>query len=87
MILFIVNRRARNGQSSLSPFVAQFSLQMINFQLQSLGIFPMGNVAHISGLPLVGVGGMHTNITVPSSLKIDKVIFTLGPYRFCMVLT
>ena len=84
-ILFIVNRRVRNRRSSLSPFAAQFSLQMINLQLQSPNIFPMRNVTRISGLALTSVGGMHTHIMVLSSFKIDKVIFMLGPHRFYLV--
>ena len=86
-ILFIVNRGVRIKGSSLSPFMAQLSFWMINFQLQGPGIFPMRKVARISGLNPASVGGMHINLTIPSSFKIDKEVFALGPYRFCIVWT
>ena len=28
------------------------------------------------------MGGMHTNLPVPSAFKINEMILTLGPYRF-----
>ena len=86
-ILFIVRREVRIGGSSLSPFVAQLSLQMINLQLQGSGIFLMRKVAPISGLASASMGGIHINLLVPSSLKVDKMVFTLGPHRFYLVWT
>ena len=86
-ILLIVKREVRFGGSSLSLFVAQLSLQMINLQLQGSDILLMRKVAPISGLDPANMGGMHTNLPVPSSLKVDKIIFTLGSHRFCLVWT
>ena len=87
MIIFIVKRGIRIGGSSLLSFVAQLSLQMINFQLKGPGILPMRKVAPMLGLAPTSVGSMHANLPVLSLLKIDKMIFTLGPHRFCLVWT
>ena len=86
-ILFIMGREVWIWGSSLSLFVAQLSLQMINLQLQSSSILFMRKVAPISGLAPASMGGMHTNLPVPSSLKVDKLVFTLGSHRFCLVWT
>ena len=86
-ILFIVRREFQIGESSFSPFVAQLFLQMINLQLQGSGILLMRKVAPIFGLALASMGGMHTNLSVPSSLKVDKMVFTLGSHRLYMVWT
>ena len=64
------------GGSLLSPFVVQLSLQMINFQLQGPSILLMREVAPISGLTPASVASMYTNLPVPSSLKIDKMVMT-----------
>ena len=47
--------------------------QMINLQLHGFSILLIRDVAPAS------IGGMHTNFSVPSSLKIEKMILTLGP--------
>ena len=39
------------------------------------------------GLASASMGGMHTNLTVLSSLKVDKMIFMLGPHIFRLVQT
>jgi len=70
-----------------SPFVAQLSLQMINLQLKGFGILLMRKVAPISGLTPTSMGGMHTNLPIPSALKINKMILMLGPYRFLQIWT
>ena len=82
-----VKREVIVGGSSPLPFVAQLSPQMINLQLQSSGILLMRKVAPISRLAPASMGGMHTNHLVPSSLKVDKMIFTLGLHKFCLVWT
>ena len=33
------------------------------------------------------IGGMHTSLLVPSALKIEEMILTLGPHRFLSVWT
>ena len=33
------------------------------------------------------MGGMHTDLPVPSLLKINKMILTLGPYKFLLIRT
>ena len=86
-ILCIVNRGVRIEGSSLSLFTMQLSLQMINFQLQGPSILLVRKVAPILRLAPASVGGMHTNLPVPSSLKIDKMVLTLGPHRLCQVWT
>ena len=86
-ILCIVNRGVKIEGSSLSLFTMQLSLQMINFQLQGPSILLVRKVAPISRLAPASVGGMHTNLPVTSSLKIDKMVLTLGPHRLCQVWT
>ena len=86
-ILFIVKRRVRTGGSSFSPFAAQLSLQMVNLQLQGSSILLMREMALTSGLTPTSLGSMHTPLPVSSSLEVDKMIFTLGPHRFCLVWT
>ena len=86
-ILFIVGREIRFRRSSLSPFMAQLSLQEINLQLQGSSILFMRKVAPISGLTIASMGGMHTKLPILSLFKVDKMVFTLRPHRFCLVWT
>ena len=67
-------------------FVAQLPIQVINFQLQGSGVL-MRKVVLTSRLASTSLGCMHTDLPVPSSLKVDEMVFTLGPHRFCMVWT
>ena len=60
---------------------------MINLQLHGFGILLMRKVAPTSRLAPASMGGMHTNLPVPSSLKINKMILTLGPHRFLQIRT
>ena len=84
-IFLIVKRKVRIGGSSPSPFVPQLSLQMINLQLHGFGILLMRKVAPASRLAPASMGGMHTYFSVPSMLKINKMILTLGPHRFLQI--
>ena len=81
-IPIIVGRKVKIGRSSSSSFTTQPPSQMINLQLHGSGILLMRNVAPTSRLASVSMSGMHTNFPVPYSLKIEKMILTLGPYRF-----
>ena len=51
---------------------------MVNLQSQGSGILlmrkvaPISGMAPISGLAPTSMGGMHTNLPVPSLLKVDK---------------
>ena len=56
--------------------------QMINLQLHGSGILLMRDVAPTLRLALATIGCMHINLLIPSSLKIEEVILTLGPHRF-----
>ena len=47
----------------------------------------MREVATTSRMAHISMGSMHTPLLVPSSLEIDKMIFTLGPLGFCLVWT
>ena len=51
-------------------------------QLHGYGVLHMRKVALALRLVPASIGGMHTKLPVPSSLKINKMILTLGPYRF-----
>ena len=39
------------------------------------------------GLVPIGLCSMHTPLPVPSSLEVDKMVYTLRPHRFCLVWT
>ena len=56
--------------------------QMINLQLHGSGILLKRDVAPTLRLALATIGCMHINLLIPSSLKIEEVILTLGPHRF-----
>ena len=60
---------------------------MINLQLHVLGIFLMREVAPTPRLAPIIKGSMHTPFSVPSSLKVDKTIFTLVRHRFYLMWT
>ena len=87
VILHTIRREVRNGCSSLSPFMAQASLQVINLLLLVSGILLMRDVTFTLKLTLTSVGSMHTSLPVPFSFKITKVILTLRPHRLCLVWT
>ena len=80
-LLLIVRREVRIWGSSPSPFVVQLPLQIINLQLHGFGILLMRKVAPALRLAPTSMGGMHTKLSVLSTLKINKMILTLGPYR------
>jgi len=49
---------------------------MINLQLHGSGSLLMRKVAPASRLAPASIGGMHTNLLVPSPLKINKMVGT-----------
>ena len=55
---------------------------MVNLKLHGFSILLIRNVTPTSRLAPISMGSMHTNLPVPPSLKIEKVIFTLGPHQF-----
>ena len=81
-MLLITRREIKIGGSTPSPFVVQLPFQMINLQLHGSGILLKRDVAPTSRLALATIGCMHTNLLIPSSLKIEEMILTLGPHRF-----
>ena len=48
-------------------------------------VFLVREVATASRMASTSVGSPHTPLPVPSSLKIEKMIYTLGPLRLCLV--
>ena len=86
-ILFIARKIVRIGGSLPSLFMAQLPLQMINLQLHGFSILLMRKVAPALRLTPASIGGMHTNLSVPFSLKINKMILTLGLHRFLSIWT
>ena len=84
-ILFIARRKIRNGRSSPSPLVAQLPFQMVNLLLHGFGIFLMREVATTPRMAFTSVDSMHTPLSVPSPLEVDKMIFMLGPPRLYLV--
>ena len=62
-------------------------MKTVNLQLQAPNILHVGDVT----LPLrpipASMCGVHTNLTVPPSLKVEELILTLGTNRVLLVLT
>ena len=86
-IPIIIRRKIRIGRSSPSPFGVQSPFQTINFQLHGSSVFFMRDMTPTSRMTPIGMGGMHTNLLVPSLLKIEEMILTLGPHGFLSVRT
>ena len=86
-IPLITRRNIRVGGSLPSPFMAQLPLQMINLQLHGSGVFLMRDMTPTSRMASTSMGGMHTSLLVPSALKIEEMILTLGPHRFLSIWT
>ena len=86
-ILSIIKGSVRVGGGSPSLCMVQFSLQLVNLQLQGSSILLIGEVALSLGLTSIGPDSMHAPLPIPSTLEVDKRIFTLGPYRLCLVRT
>ena len=67
--------------------MVQLPLQMINLQLHGSSVFLMRDMTPTSRVAPTSMGGVHTNFSVPSLLKIEEKILTLGPYGFHLVWT
>ena len=59
---------------------------MVNLQLQAPGVLLMEDVTPSLKLAPASMCGMHTNLTVPSPLKVEERILTLGTDRLLLVL-
>ena len=86
-MLLIARREIKIGGSTPSPFVVQLPFQMINLQLHGSGILLMRKVAPASRLAPTSMGGMHIDLLILSSLKINKMILMLGPHKFLQIRT
>ena len=84
-IPLITKRKIRVWGSLPSPFVAQLPLQTINLQLYGSNVSLMKDMTPTSRMAPTSMGGIHTNSSVPSLLKIEEMIFTLGPDGFLVV--
>ena len=60
--------------------------KMVNLQLQAPGVLLVGDVTPSSRLAPASMHGVHTNFTVPPSLKVEELILTLGTDRLLLVL-
>ena len=47
----------------------------------------MNPTLRVAPTSMDGMDGMHTNLSVPSLLKIEEMILTLGPHGFLAVWT
>ena len=86
-IPFTIRREVRIGWNSLSPFMAQASLQVINFLLHSFGIFLLGEMVTTPRMALTSMGSMYASLPISPLLKFTEVILTLRPHRFYLVWT
>ena len=53
-------------------------MKAINLQLHASGIFLMRDVTYASRLAPASVRGVHTNLAVPSLLKVKELVLTRG---------
>ena len=60
---------------------------MINLQLHDSSVFLIRDMTPTLRVASTSMGGMHTDLLVPSLLKINKMILTLGPYKFLLIRT
>ena len=86
-IFIIVKREVWIGRSTSSSFAVQPASPTINLQLHGSGLLLMRDMAPTLRLALASIGGMHTNLLIPSSLKIEKMILMLVPHRFLPIQT
>ena len=86
-ISIIVRRKIRIRRSLSSSFAAQPPSQMINLWLHGSGILLVRDVAPTLRLAPSSMSDMCANFSVPSSLKIEKMILTLGPHGFLSIWT
>ena len=73
-------KRNHNWREFVFTVRAATSFSNDQLSLHGSGILLMRKVAPASRLALASISGMHTNLLVPSLLKINKMILTLGPY-------
>ena len=59
---------------------------MANFQLHAFGILLMRDITLASRLTPASMCNVHTNHTVPPSLKVEELVLTLGTNRLLLVL-
>ena len=59
---------------------------MVNFQLQDPGVLHVGDVTPSSRLAFASMRGVHTNLMVPSSLKVEELALMFGTNRLISVL-
>ena len=57
-------------------------MKVVNLQLQASGILLVRDVAPASRLALASMRGVHTNLTVPPSFKVEELVLVLGSDRF-----
>ena len=86
-IILTIRREVRVGWSSLSQFMVQASIKVINLLLHVFGVLFMRDVAFTPWLTFTSVGSMHTSLLVPFLFKIAEVILILRPHRLCLVWT
>jgi len=84
-IPLITRRKFRVGGSSPSLFAAQLPLQTINFQLHGSSVFLVRDMTPTLRVAPTSMGGMHTDFSVPSLLKIEEMILTWGPHGFLVI--
>ena len=61
-------------------------MKTVNLQLYASGILLMRDVTPASRLAPASMRGVQTNIMVPSSLKVEELILTLGTNKLILVL-
>ena len=84
-ILLIAKRKVIIGGSLSSPFVAQLPFRWSISSCMAL-VFSSWERWLPPRAP-ASMGGMYTNFPIPPSLKINKMILTLGPHIFFKIQT
>ena len=85
VISIIIRRRVRIWRSPSPLLVAQPPSQAVNLQLHTSSILFMEEVTPTSRITSTSMHGMHANLLVPSSLKIEELVLALGTNRLLPV--
>ena len=60
-------------------------MKTVNLQLHASSIFLTGDVIPASRLASTSMRGVHTNLAVPPSLKVEELVLALGTNRLLPV--
>ena len=83
--LYHCRKKGQDLKESSLSLAAQPSSQVVNLQLHASSILFVREVTPTSRLTPTSMHGMHTNLPIPFSLKIEELILTLGTNRLLTI--